>query len=102
MPGVAAWCARLTDRTLASQCYTDWFRPAQVEQALSRVALAAESLAQHQIQPLKLCWTFEHARIYLACRPDGACLAMFVENRPDAPAAAVENVLHEFAALPDV
>jgi hypothetical protein len=99
-PGVAAWGARLPDRAVASHCYSDWFAPQQVEQALTRLALAAESLKQHRIEPVRLCWVFEHARILLAVRGDGACLAFFVENRTGLPTAALERLLEEFTALP--
>lgn len=100
LPGVAAWSARLADRSLMSHCYTNWFTSSQVEQALTRLALAADSLGHHRIQPERLCWTFEHARIHLALRGDGACLAFFVENRADFPSAALETVLQEFMTLP--
>ena len=99
LPGVAACSARLADRTFVSHCYGDWFTAAQVEQALSRVALAADSLGYHGIQPARLCWVFEHSRIHLALRRDGACLAFFVENRPGVTTAKLEAVLEEFAGL---
>ena len=84
-----------------SHCYSDWFTPAQVEQALSRLALAADSLGYHGIQPIRLCWVFEHTRIHLALRRDGACLAFFVENRPGATAKleAPAGGVHESAGL---
>ena len=81
--------ARLPDRAVVSHCYTDWFNPRQAEQTLTRLALAAESLGQHRIQPLRLCWVFEHARILLALRRDAACLGLFVENRPELSTAAL-------------
>ena len=99
LPGVAACSARLADRTFVSHCYSDWFTAAQVEQALSRLALAADSLGYHGIQPARLCWVFEHSRIHLALRRDGACLAFFVENRPGVTNAKLEAVLEEFAGL---
>ena len=100
LPGVAACSARLADRTFVSRCYSDWFTAAQVEQALNRLALAANSLGYHGIQPARLCWVFERARIYLALRRDAACLAFFVENRPGAPNPKLAALLEEFAALP--
>jgi len=33
---------------------------------------------------------------------DGACLALFVENRPDIPAGTVEGALEGFLRLPDL
>ena len=76
-----------------------WFAPAQVEQALSRLALAADSLGYHGIQPARLCWVFEHSRIHLALRRDGACLAFFVENRSGVANAKLESLLEEFTGL---
>ncbi len=99
MPGVGAYSARLADRTYVTQCYGDWFAPAQVEQALRRVALAADSLGYHGIQPVRLCWVFEHARVHVALRQDGACLALFVENRPGTN-PKLEAMLEEFTGLP--
>ena len=43
LPGVGACSARLADRTYMTHCYGDWFAPAQVEQALSRLVLAADN-----------------------------------------------------------
>ncbi len=99
LEGVAAWSARLPDRTVVSHCFTDWFTARQVEQALTRLALAVGSLAYHQVKPARLCWRFEHARVHLALRPDGASLAIFVENRPGLAATLVEAVLDDFARL---
>jgi hypothetical protein len=95
--GLAAWGARLADHTMAKQCYVNWLTPAQVEQAMARLAMAAESLRQHQLEPVRFSWTFERMRIHLAIRPDGACLGLFVENRPDAGGTSAENILDEFA-----
>jgi len=100
LPGLAAWCARWADRTVAHQCYSNWLTPAQVQQTVTRLALAAESLQQHKLQPVRLCWVFEHLRLHLAIRPDGACLALFAENRADLPANAFENVLDAFVRAP--
>jgi hypothetical protein len=98
-PGLAAWSVRLTDRTLASRCYSDWFKPSQVEQVLSRVVQAAEGLSEHSIQPTRICWIFDRARIYAVCRADAACLALFVENRPGLETSALERILRDFSVL---
>ena len=99
LPGVAACSTRLADRSFVSRCYSDWFTTAQVEQALSRLALAADSLGYHGIQPARLCWVFEHSRIYLALRRDGACLAFFVENRPGVDNDKLQAMQEEFTGL---
>jgi len=97
--GLAAWAARFPDRTVASHCYTDWFSTKQIERILSRLVLAGESLTQHGIQPSGMSWVFEHARVCVALRQDGGCLALFVENRPDLPRPSIEGVLEDFARL---
>jgi hypothetical protein len=99
LPGVAAWSVRLADRGVLSHCYNDWFTGAQIEQAVTRLGLAADGLGYHGIQPVRLCWVFEHARIHLALRGDGVCLALFVENRPSVSNAKLIGVLEEFAGL---
>ena len=99
LPGVTACGVRLADRTFVSRCYSDWFTSTQVEQALSRLALAADSLGYHGIQPSRLGWVFEHSRIHLALRRDGACLAFFVENRPGVTNPKLEGLLEEFTRL---
>ena len=99
LPGMAAYSVRLTDRTFLNHCYSDWFTTTQVEQVLSRLALAADSLGYHGIQPTRLCWICEHSRIHLTLRRDGACLAFFVENRPGVTNDKLLAVLEEFARL---
>jgi hypothetical protein len=100
MPGVAAWGVRLADRTVTSHCFSDWFTPPQIEQLLGRLALAADGLGYHGIQPARLCWVFDHARIHLALRRDGVCLALFAENRPGVAGAQLDGILSEFTGLP--
>ena len=100
LPGLAASSVRLADRTFVTRCYSDWFTVAQVEQVLGRLALAADSLGYHGIQPTRLGWVFEHSRIYLALRGDGACIAFFLENRPGVITPKLEGLLEEFTRLP--
>jgi hypothetical protein len=102
LPGVAACGVRLADRSCEGRCYSDWFAAAQVEQALNWLALAADSLGPHGIQPTRLCWVFEHTRVHLALRSDGACLALFVENRPGVTNPKLEDLLEEFLRLADL
>jgi hypothetical protein len=80
---------------------TNWLAPARVEQSLTRLVLAAESFQRQSIEPVRFSWLFEHVRIHLALRQDGACLALFVENRPELPAVTAESVLEDFLRLTD-
>lgn len=100
LPGVGACSVRLADRTYVTRCDGNSFTTAQVEKALGRLALAADGLGYHGIQPARLCWVFEHNLVHLALRRDGACLALFVENRPGAGDGRLGSVLEEFRALP--
>lgn len=100
LPEVAACAVRLPDRTYRSRCDEQWFTQSQAEQILGRLTLAADSLGYHGIQPVRLCWIFERARIYLGLRRDGACLAVFVPNRTGPMPEAVGELLERFAQLP--
>jgi len=102
LPNVAAWGARLSDRRLSSRSYKDWLPEPRIEQTVARLAQIAESLLQHDIRPLRLCWTFELARIHLAFRPDGNCLVIFLEKAPGAFEEHVQAILQEFLTLPAV
>jgi hypothetical protein len=102
LPGMAAWGVRLADRSCESRCYGDWFTAAQVEQALNRLVPAADGLASHAIKPRRLCWVFEHTRIHLALKSDGACLALFVENRPGVANPKAEELLGSFLELAEL
>jgi hypothetical protein len=95
LPGVTACSVRLPDRTFLTRCHGDWFTPAQVEQAVNRLALAADSLGQHGIQPTRLSWVFENIRIHLVLRGDAACLGLFVET-PNDGTLELDRLLEEF------
>jgi hypothetical protein len=99
LPGVAACCAQLADRTYVSRCYGDGFVTAQVERVLNRLAMAADNLGKHGLEVARLCWVFEHTRIQLVFRHDGNCLALFTDNRPGAINPKVEDLLEGFLRL---
>lgn len=99
LEGVVAWSARSSDSAPASHSYHDWLSVGQIEQALDSLELAAKNLNSHGIHPLQLCSIFEHLRIYLSLREDGACLALFVENRPTQAADALNHLLEDFRVL---
>jgi hypothetical protein len=100
IPGLAAWGARLSDRSVISHCDTDWFVPAQIESILTRLTLAAGTLDGHGIQPVRVSWVFEHARIHLGVRKDGACLAFLLENRPGLSTTSLNRALDDFISSP--
>ncbi len=102
LPGVAAYAVRLPDLAVGQESFGDWFTPDQVAHFLARMIQAVENLRRHQLDPVRLCWVFEHARVHLALRPDGACLALFVENRPDVQVEEITQLIKHFLTLPEL
>jgi hypothetical protein len=100
IPGLAACGARLPDGMVIHQSFNRWLTPAQIRQAVDHLTQTSEILRHLQIEPVRMTWVFEHLRVYLHLRPDTACLALFVENRPELSSSELEGVLEEFAGLP--
>jgi hypothetical protein len=100
LEGLVAWSARSPASPPSSHSYNEWLSLVQLEQALDSLELAAKNLNSHGIHPLQLCSVFEHLRIYLSLREDGACLALFVENRPTQASDALNHLLEDFRVIP--
>ena len=98
LPGAAAWCVCATDGSCEHHCYTDWFKPVQLEGITTKLAGAVEGLRRHQLEPVQVCWVFEHTRLFVAQRPDGRTLALFVENRPELVITAHQAAVAGFIA----
>lgn len=98
LPGVAAWCVCDASHGFEHHCYTDWFKPAQLEAVTAKLAGAVEGLRKRQVAARQFCWVFEHARLLLARRASGETLVVFVENRPDLNNAPYHAAMGEFAA----
>jgi hypothetical protein len=99
LAGVVAWGARLPDLTLKSHCYDNRLPANRIDQAVSRLALAAECLGEYGIKPIHLCWKFELAAIHFVIRTDGGCLALFVEKNSSNPSDQIQSRLEKFLAL---
>jgi len=98
LPGAAAWCVGAAGRASEHHCYTDWFKPAQLEAIVTKLAGAMDGLRRQAIEPVQVCWVFEHARLFVAQRANGETLALFVENRPELAIAAHQAAVAQFAA----
>jgi len=98
LPGAAAWCVCTADQPSEHHCYKDWFKPEQLEAIVSKLAGALAGLRLRQVEPVQLCWVFEHARLFLAQRANGETLVLVVENRPNLAIAAHQAAMTEFAA----
>ena len=99
LPGLAAWSARLPDGSIVWHCSRDWFTPKQLESALARLELAAADLASQGIEASTFCWNFERALVYFSMHAEGACLGLFVENRPATSRVPFDRLLEDFRLL---
>ena len=97
LPGAAAWCVCTPERVFTHHCYTDWFKPAQLEAIVAKLAQALSGLRQRQVDAVSAVWVFEHARLLVTQRADGTALGLFVENRPDLNLASHQTGLAAFA-----
>jgi len=99
LQGVVASAVRAPDGRVHQRSAKPWFTPTQIQQVMTRLAVAAESL-KHQVPDAKrLLWTFEHVQIHLASRPDGAHLAVFLENRGDTGLQPLQRLFADFVTL---
>jgi hypothetical protein len=99
LTGLVACGARLPDGMVIHQCYNRWLNPQQVRQSLTHLAQGFDFARQHQFEPGRMVWVFEHLRVHLGLGPGNACLALFLENRPDLPSGEIQRALEEFAKL---
>jgi hypothetical protein len=98
--GLAACVVRLPDGMLIHRCFNRWLLPAQVRQAMTHLTQAPEIFRRHQVEAARMVWSFEHLRIHFGFGQENACLALFLENRPDLPFSEIETLLDDFAQLP--
>ncbi|HLH54948.1 MAG TPA: hypothetical protein VKY92_15160 [Verrucomicrobiae bacterium] len=99
LPGLTASCLRLPDGSISHECFTRWLTPTQVRQAMSILDGTLEVLRSSGVVPAQTNWVFANLRLMSRLRPDHACLAVFIENRPDLAMAKVNALLEEFAQL---
>ena len=98
--GLAAWGMRFADGTWFTRCCNEALALPHVEQMAKALATAGGELEPHGLQPVRLCWVFEHARLHLALRREGVCLVLLMENRPDFPQGEIDRVLETFVQMP--
>ena len=85
---------------MAHRSYVDWLGTGRIEQVLSRLVKFAENREMLESKPARLVWTYENLLLHLACRDDGACLVLLVENTLQAPSIALLSVVDEFLQAP--
>lgn len=100
LAGIVACGMRLPDRSQVCRCFTDELTPAQMDQAVNRLTLAADSLNRHRLDANRFCWTFERMCVHLALRPDGTALIVLSESSASRTLkGAAADLLEHFSPL---
>ena len=101
LPEVAGAAIRLPDRSVIQRVDSTDLTARQVEEVLNQLILAAETIAPRSSQHT-LSWCYDHARLYLTRRADGAMLALIVQRHTDQPETGSElqliQTFHQAAA----
>jgi hypothetical protein len=94
--GVIACAERQEGRTLWSELFDTVITPAQLAQAMPRLVTAAESFAHHGLTVRRLCWSFEHLKVFSAHRADGGVLVLLAHQQPATAWEAIDQWLNEY------
>jgi hypothetical protein len=97
--GLAAYSLQLPDGPGETECLSKSLYPSSTAELLTRLVHSGRTLLPAGEHPAQYCWTFECHRVYVAARPDGASLALLVENNPSAQLARVQHTLRDFLEL---
>jgi hypothetical protein len=97
--GVIACAERQEGRTLWIELFDPVITASQFAQALPRLVTAAESFAQHGFTCQRLCWSFEHLKVFSAHRPDGAVLVMVAHQQPAKAWEEIDQWMDEYLSL---
>src|SRR5262245_589832 len=98
--GLAAYSVHQAGGVLAAACLSKSLYPSSTGDMLARVINGGRALLPCGEHAAHYCWTFEVHLVYVAARPDGVCLALLVENNPNAELARVKDTLQAFLDLP--
>ena len=100
--GLAAYSIHQGESVVALECLSKSLYPSSTEQMLLRVVKGGRTLFPTGDRPAHYCWTFEGHKVYVAARADGGCLALLVENNPNAQLNRVKEILQSFLDLAEV
>jgi hypothetical protein len=98
--GLAAYRIEASDRVLANQCTSRSLSPAAAERILASMIQSGRALLPTNNESALYCWSFDRLKVYVAARTDGACLAVLVENNPDAQVIRIREALQAFVEQP--
>ena len=100
--GLAAYSIHLAKAMLAMECFSKSLYPTSIEQMLCRIVQGGQALLPSGEHGAHYCWTFEGHQVYVAARPDGACLALLVENNGSAQLVRIKEALRDFLELKQI
>src|SRR5439155_8555416 len=100
--GLAAYSIHLGKGMMAMECFSKSLYPTSIEEMLGRVVLGGRALLPCEGHGAHYCWTFEAHQVYVAARPDGACLALLVENNGSAQLVRIKEALRDFLELSEI
>jgi hypothetical protein len=100
--GVVAYSIYSPHGDVESHCLSKSFYPTSTEHMLKAAVESSRTLLPADEVAAQYCWVFECLRVYIATRPDGACLALLVENNPGAQTERIQEALQSFAEMEPV
>jgi len=100
--GVAAYSIQEPGGILGTECFSKSLYPTSTEQMLTRVIKEGRDLLPCGEIASQYCWTFEAHLVYVAARADGVCLALLVENNPNAQLVRIKETLQGFLDLREI
>jgi hypothetical protein len=100
--GLVAYNIQFSDRVLTTQCLSKSLYLSTTEHMLTEVVNSGRTLLPPSQRAARYCWIFDCLRVYVAARPDGACLALLVENHSRTQMPRIQETLQAFAELPEL
>ena len=100
--GLAAYSINSGDEVVEAQCLSKSLYPASAKHLLKASVLNSRTLLPAGDLAAQYCWSFDCVRVYVALRPDGACLALLVENNPGVQMVRIQETLQAFVEVQPV
>jgi hypothetical protein len=97
-PGLVAWAVKQEGGACVTRCVAGQLSHEVLKRSLHSLLATADSLREQEIFPGTLAMVFERARLCVAFRKDGCCLALFVQNNSEAKSPA-ESLLEDFRKM---
>jgi hypothetical protein len=102
MVGLVAYSIHTPHGEVEAHCLSKSLYPTSTEHLLNAAVQSGRNLLPAGEVAAQYCWVFECLRVYVAARPDGACLALLVENNPGVQTARIQEALQVFVEMAGV